>query len=430
VLFLHGAMRDRRHRGPGRSDAISDAGADAMPVAIATAKTAAKAAPFARAWVAGALCVAMLAGGAAMLGGCALLPVEEAPLPAPVMKPYEAVTLTMASVKRGALVKTQRITANYRPFKEETYYFAISGIYVAGVYVSTGDVVKTGDLLAELDRKEILNQIEEAQFELSLKEVDLEYAGGGTAVEREKADLAQLNAKLALLPAVPTTAEETEARRDLEGRVAAQTKKIAQTEADLAFSKELAQKEIDIAKSKLALLQELADERAIYATMDGMVSYARNFKADSRSVESERVITVSDASQTVFFVSGRDVALFEVGKTYDLKVGDAVYPARCAAPEELGEKSSADSPLVYFFPENYNSDIANYGTIEIETARSDDTLYLPADAVRETPDGYIVYKLNEAGLREMLPVEIGLLISGKQEILSGLAEGEEVIIDD
>jgi len=373
------------------------------------------------------LAALLCAAFCAALGGCALLPVEEEPLPAPVQRAYQTVSLTLASVKRGDLVKTQRITCNYKPLKEETYNFAISGVYVAGVYVGAGDVVQTGDLLAELDRTDILNQIEDARFELSLKEVDLQYAGSGTDEARERLELDTLNAQLSVLPDVP---ENRLARQELQTRIEAQSRKVEQAASDAAFAKELAQRQVDIANSKIDVLQGLANERAIYATMDGMVSYARSFQADSRSVESERVITVSDASQTIYYVTGRDVALFEVGQTYELTVGGEVYNARCAAPEELGEVSNPDAPMIYFFPEDFNSDLANYGTIELETARSNDTLYLPADAVRETPDGYVVYRLNAAGLREMLPVEIGLLISGKQEILSGLAEGEEVIIDD
>ena len=54
-------------------------------------------------------------------------------------------------------------------------------------------------------------------------------------------------------------------------------------------------------------------------------------------------------------------------------------------------------------------------------------LYLPASAVSSYDNNYLVYYVDETGMKRSKPVEIGLKANGLIEIVSGVEEGEMVI---
>lgn len=67
------------------------------------------------------------------------------------------------------------------------------------------------------------------------------------------------------------------------------------------------------------------------------------------------------------------------------------------------------------------------GEITLVKDRRDDVLCLPAKAVTTFENTYIVYYVDENGLKSSKVVETGLYADGLVEIVSGLEEGEMVI---
>ena len=67
------------------------------------------------------------------------------------------------------------------------------------------------------------------------------------------------------------------------------------------------------------------------------------------------------------------------------------------------------------------------GKFTVVVAASEDALYVPVSCVAEADGAPCVYVPNEAGLKTVRPVTVGLVTSRSCEILSGLAEGDRVI---
>jgi multidrug efflux pump subunit AcrA (membrane-fusion protein) len=98
--------------------------------------------------------------------GCAPQAEEEAtPTPIPTSVVPDKPTYV---VQLGTVENLEQFTARVSPLNEDSLYFKRSG-YVKIVYVERGDWVQTGDILAELELEDLLNQ-------LSLAQVDLESA--------------------------------------------------------------------------------------------------------------------------------------------------------------------------------------------------------------------------------------------------------------
>ena len=140
------------------------------------------------------------------------------------------------------------------------------------------------------------------------------------------------------------------------------------------------------------------------------------------------MFTVSDASEMIYTVTGSEALFFTPGEVYSMKISKTFIDIRAVAPEELGEPTPKD-PVIYFVPDDLTSGLASYGYITVETNRRDNVLYLPANAIIQVGDNYAVYRVGESGFRELKSVEIGVTISGKTEIVKGLSEGDEVILD-
>ena len=108
--------------------------------------------------------------------GCGPRPEEEAtPTPIPTSVVPDKPTYV---VQRGTVENLEQFTARVSPLSEESLFFRRSG-YVKVVYVDREDWVEPGDVLAELELEDLMNQ-------LSLADVDLESAKKRYAAAEEE----------------------------------------------------------------------------------------------------------------------------------------------------------------------------------------------------------------------------------------------------
>jgi HlyD family secretion protein len=96
-------------------------------------------------------------------------------------------------VQRGQVVQTLVFDGQIAPLEEMPLYFRTPG-YVKQVHVEQGDAVQAGDLLAELETDDLLNQI--AQAELNLSSAQLLLSEAEASLQQEIA-LAELGLSLA-----------------------------------------------------------------------------------------------------------------------------------------------------------------------------------------------------------------------------------------
>ena len=104
------------------------------------------------------------------LAGCnAQQPVQTTPTPIPTAAIPRQPTY---KVERGPVVKTLEFLSRVQPIEDEQLAFEVEG-RIAKINFKTGDAVKAGDVIAELDISDLRNQIEQAQIELSTSQLVL-----------------------------------------------------------------------------------------------------------------------------------------------------------------------------------------------------------------------------------------------------------------
>ena len=352
-------------------------------------------------------CLAVTASLSFILTGCRILPEEETFPASPVIQSYEAQEYRLTSVLRGDLAITKNVKCSYMPAKQESLCFELSGEIIEGIYVTGGQEVKAGQLLAKIEQEDLAEQVDQLEYELQVLDVQKAYL-----MERWELEEQLLEAKYD----VESTDYEAQ-------KAVVDAKYILQLEAnrDSVYIKEL----------RLQELREDVQKRELYATMDGTVTYVRDIQDKEVSVEDRVMITIADMDSTAFAVKGDDAEYFEVGMEVVITKGKEQYEAICVDAAELGLALETGDNRAYFqlLQPDPTLESGNSGQIEVVLDSRKDALYVNKKAIKTAGGKLFVYVLNEEGLRETKDVTVGAEFGNVIEILSGLEEGESIILN-
>lgn len=348
-----------------------------------------------------------------LLSSCSLLPEEETPRSAPILRSYEGETFDFAFVERGDLVLSERISCTYVPVQSASLSFGLGGEYVDEIFVHVGDAVEEGQLLGQLELSSIEEQIASAENSIAELRLRLEYLEEERALALRQAELSADPAAepQALQEALILVEEEYDARR--------------QSYEDSLYLQELT----------LETLNRRLSERQIRAPFAGTVTYVRNYSEGARSVFGENAVTVADSTLSLFRADTDQWARFSPGDEVDVVVSNDIYPAIVRSEEELGlapqEKLEGETAYVYFALKEPSFDLedGDRGSVTLVLDERHDVLLVPSDAVSSASGQPIVYYQNEEGMKAYKPVETGLTANKQTEIISGLVEGESIIVD-
>lgn len=339
-----------------------------------------------------ALCVALL------LSGCFLLP-QEAEVPSlPLVETEPAADYKTVVVQRGDIALTASVSFSYVPLQQEELSFAVGGERYGGIYVQTGDAVAVGDLMAELDCSDLDREIQELNEQLSTSTVQLEYA------------------RQALTAAESIGGETAQQYRE----------KAAQLEDD-----------VYVLGLRLEELEQQKDQRRLYASIDGTVTYVKSIGPSSTTIKGSTVVTVANREQSIFAATTEYYDLFQPGDKLTVTIGDQEYETVVKKPQELDfEPYSTEDKGVYkekvylvITDENayFESSSIKASAMLVLDSR-EDVLWLQSRAVVTIGGQSMVYYQDDTGLRSAKAVETGITADEGIEIVSGLEEGDVVII--
>ncbi|MCH5338266.1 MAG: efflux RND transporter periplasmic adaptor subunit [Acetatifactor sp.] len=313
----------------------------------------------------------------------------------------------------GDMVKTEKIRCTYRQMNEEEVSFSLTGRLVDRVYVQEGDSVKKGDLLAELSSKELERAIEDLEYDIARYELLLSYTD-----INEEYDISGYWVNYLYYSGMSQYDKEY-----LESRIESTQQAYRYLREDYSDIIEADKKELE------KLKQELCSSR-IYAGIDGVIFKMKSGLEGSTSEAGEVVINIYDTSLCLFEASTPEAAgYFTEGETVSM----TIYFASNAGQYELmpwhmdewGEKQWFS---IYSSPEEANLEVGTTGSIEVVSARRQDVLKVPKEAVHPAGDANYVYVMNSDNIREVKWIETGLYGDDAVEILDGLTEGERVIL--
>ena len=313
-------------------------------------------------------------------------------------------SVAVVKVTREDLAKEIKIPAEFRPYTEVELHAKVSG-YLQQINVDIGDEVKAGQLLATIEVPELQDQLNNA------------------VATQEKAEADHKNAHLAYsrLLAVNQEHPNLVAQQDLD---AAQSR-----DADTAAA-------ISAAKADVDKYQTLLAYTKITAPFDGVVT--------RRYTDPGAMIEAGTASQAVPLVRLSDnyrLRLdFPVSVDYvkDVQLGDPIdvhvdslagktFTGKISRYTERVDETTRTMIVEMDVPNPRLELIPGmYATAILKTERRPNAVAIPTEAI--TPGKTSVYVVNGNSQVEERAISLGLETPTKFEVLSGLKEGDLVLI--
>lgn len=319
---------------------------------------------------------------------------------------------TMTYVSVGDVVLTQQIRCTYRQVTQEDISFSVSGKTIEKVYVQKGDPVVKGQLLAELVGSDRQTEIEELKYKIARNELLLSYTDIDKNYERSGRWWTYI------YQSSGSEEEQERLQKDLE--------RIEQT---YRYKQEDYQDQIDLYTMQLErILAEVAQTR-IYAGMDGEVSFVKSGLKGSKSTEGERVIQVIDSARCLFTSNQTEYGpYFEENEPVEMTVRTGTNMITFEAyPYDMDHW---EDRLFFELQEEFTftMGVGTNATINLVLESREQVLCVPSKAVHSSEDGDYVYVLGENDIREVRWIETGLHGDGLVEVVSGLTEGESIIL--
>lgn len=329
----------------------------------------------------------------------------------------EEISYRTAPATRGTIEQTVTALGSLQPKNYVDVGAQVSG-QLKSVHVELGDMVKQGDLLAEIDAKVYETEVAAARARLADLESQLAGAEAELVLARRQygrnLDLAKIDAVSRDVLDTSETSVKTIAARigSLKAQIEQQKSTVEGGETNLGFTR-------------------------IYAPIDGTVTAQQTLQGQTLNANqtAPTIMTVSDlATMTV----EAQVAEADVGK---LEAGMPVYFTTLGAAERRWNSTVRQ---ILPTPEIVNEvvlftvlvDIANpdgrlmkdmTAQVFFVLGRSEDAIIVPLSAVTQGRDGTAtVSVMGERGPEER-NVELGLTNRMNAEIVSGLEAGERVV---
>lgn len=330
-----------------------------------------------------------------------------------IEKEAESIAYEMAVVSVADVVKTEKVRCIYQQVNDEQVSFSVGGKRIDKVYVQKGDSVKKGQLLATLDTGNAADTIETLEYRITRNKMTLEYS--------------QLNEDYEIstlwLRYLYQSGQSEAEKKALEENVAS-------IQQRYRYSREDCEDAIALDEKELSLLKQELKDANLCAGMDGTISFVKSNLEGSASIEGEEIMRIIDSSECLFAVENVDYApYFKEGVATAMNIssgtGAGDYELIPYDMENWGEK------LLFTIANDDGSttiDVGTMGIMKVVLGEKKQVLSVPVGAVHIADGKSYVYVLGEDNMREVKWIETGLLGDAYAEVISGLEEGEKVIL--
>ncbi len=343
----------------------------------------------------------------------------------------------LAAVERGDLARSVVATGKVQPLTKVEIKSKASGI-VKRLFVDYGDTVEQGQVLAELDREQLEAAVREAKANLLAAEAAWER----NRIEAQGPDLPFLK-----------TALERSRKLYADGLIAPSLLEDADKAYQLGLNKQTAAKsqaavsKAEVEKARAALERYETDLRyaTITSPMDGLV-----LSRDVEVGDAVSSILVLGSQATLVMTLGDVSEVYVLGKVDEADIGKVFLGQRARIVVESFKDKSFDGKVTKISPLGKEKD--NVTTFEVRVSIRNPggelktNMTANAEIILEekkgvliVPESAIVYDKDrkpslevpdpkaEGGKRKVA-VELGISNGVKTEVVEGLKEGDQVVL--
>lgn len=347
----------------------------------------------------------------------------------------KVVNVAVSRVVRAELSQGLRIAAEFRPFQEIDVHAKVAG-YVKQIYVDVGDRVKKGQTLAVLEVPELQEELNQAAA--TARQSEQEVSQARHDLKRAEANHTIAHLTYQRLEGVMKTRPGLLAQQDVDdaqGKDQAGEAQVEAAQAGLAA----AQEHLHAATANRERVQALFDYTKITAPFDGVVTarYADTGAMLAAGTTSEQqALPLVKLSQNGLLrldipVPETDVPSVRLGKKVSVGV-QALNKTFEGTVARFADKvdSGTRTMLTEVDVPNPNLEIipGMYAYVSFPVMEKSSALAVPIQAVSREGNKAVAYRVNSDNRIEVLPVTIGIETRSQLEVLSGLSEGDRVVV--
>jgi HlyD family secretion protein len=357
----------------------------------------------------------------------------------------------LGTVEKGDIARSVVATGKIQPLTKVEVKSKASGI-VKKLYVDYGEVVKAGQLLCELDKEELQAQVREAKATLQATEAAQESAKA--ALERNQVE--------AEGPDLPFLKKSMERAQQLysDGLIAKSNVEDAEKAYQLVLNKqtsalrsvaltraEVARASAQVAQAQAAL--DRAEENLQYSTivspMDGLV-----LSRDVQVGDAVSSILVNGSQATLIMTLGDVSEVYVLGKVDEADIGKVYFDQPARIVVESFKDKKFEGKVTKISPLGKEKD--NVTTFEVRVSIRNPGGELKANmsanaeiileekkGVLLIPESAVIYDKDRSASAEIpdpkaekgktkKAVKLGISNGVKTELVSGLPEGQKVVL--
>jgi HlyD family secretion protein len=357
----------------------------------------------------------------------------------------------LAKVEKGDLAKSVVATGKIEPITKVEIKSKASGI-VKKLYVEYGDKVKKGQVLAELDKEEIQARVDQARAQLEGSSASLN--GTRADLERAKVD--------AEGPDVPLLKRAYERAQGMakDGVVSASALDDAEKNYEMSLNKQNVSKaQLQVLQAKIGQAQgQVSQDRANLKQLEEQLGYT-TIESPIDGIVLSRDVEIGDAVSSILVLGSTATLVMTLGDTSEVYVKGKVdesdigkvylgQPARIKV-ESFKDKTFTGK-VTKISPMGVEKD--NVTTFEVRVSINNPEGVLKAmmtanaeiileehTNVLQIPEGSIIYDKDKKASVEIpdpkakegkrkIAVNIGISNGAKTELLQGLKEGDQVVL--
>jgi len=357
----------------------------------------------------------------------------------------------LVRVERMDLARSVVATGKIEPTTKVEIKSKASGI-ILKLPVNLGDRVRQGQIICELDQNDLLPRLRQVQAALGVADATLKSARADyvrTKIEAEGPDVPFLKRDLERAGQLfKDKLIAPNARDDAEKNYEMALNRQAQAQgnlgvADAAITK--AQAQVDQSRAQVEQAEEDIRNATIRSPIDGLV-----LSRDREVGDAVSSILVMGAGATLIMTVGDLSEVYVKGKVDESDIGKVYLGQAARITVESYKNQRFTGKVTKISPMGVEKD--NVTTFEVRVSISNESGKLMADmtanaeimleehhGVLTIPEGAVVYKKDrstavetpdpeqKAGKRRV-PVTLGISNGSRTEILQGLSEGQQVVL--
>jgi len=385
-------------------------------------------------WMKALVLLSLLSALAAFSSSCDRVGKANNSKPSPASE-MTAPTVAVAKAERQTLSQSQELLAEFAPYQEIDLHAKIAG-YVKNIYVDVGDRVKQGQLLAVLEVPEQQADLDQAQAAVSSAEEEVKRTESQLGEAKAAYQVAHIT--YGRLAEVPKVNPHLIAQQEIDE---AQAKDL-ETEAKVSTSKaaiSVARQKLMEARASLDRIKTLITYTKIQAPFNGTVTkrYADTGAmipaGTSESNQALPLVRLSedDVLRLILPVPESVVGLIHVGGPVEITVQSLRRTFTGTVwrfTDKVDTSTRTMDTEIYVKNTDRVLKPGMYASAKLTLDRAPSALAVPVQAVSFAQNKATVWTVKQDNTVEERPVTTGAETPSLVEIVSGLKEGDLVIV--